>query len=622
MDRVVPKPRAEFAANRLIIERLVAAFGDSRENDALSEIEAVLAKDNENPAALYGLCLLALRHQEVLPALQALLHAHQRDPGEPIYAELLALLYDSAGNYSSAGYFAKLSASLGIDAAVRDLLPPSLPSPVRLHGTILENPYLNQATALAAARRQAEAIKQYEIHLAFFPDQIDARRGLSRCLLQTDHPAQALAVLTGLRSDGLASAGDLSMLGQAYAALGEFAAAETCHLEAMAMSPRNLEIGCARLADAVCDPTRDEAALFALARDWGASIGGAGADARERRTIVPFGGRRLRVGYLASATRDPRDLGVLARVAASGDPQRFEIYLYGHRSIEEPHNSLLRGCYDEWHDISAHDAAALAALVEHDGIDILIDIGGHGAPCHLAAMELRPAPLQVSWLGNPVTLGLVQIDAELTLPNGIYCYEPAPPPQLRVNRTGTVRFGADLAISQLYPDLIDCWSQILAQVPGATLALRDRNFVAGGMVDRLIELFSERGIADRIHIIDGDGAAFYGDVDVALAPFVAINPHDAAAALRAGVPVVALAGVGRQRRLASTLLDNVGLGQFVVADADAYIALAAGLAVTPGALDAARAAIAESLGTSPVFNPDEFSISFEAALLDIAGLSP
>ena len=136
---------------------------------------------------------------------------------------------------------------------------------------------------------------------------------------------------------------------------------------------------------------------------------------------------------------------------------------------------------------------------------------------------------------------------------------------------------------------------------------------------RLLELFGAHGISKRIDVIRADAAGFYREVDVVLAPFVAANPHDVVAALTAGVPVVALAGPGRHRRQASTLLHHAGLDELVAADVAEYLELAVGLAESAEARAHTSAAIAAGLASSPVFDSSQFAVAFDTALLEIAG---
>jgi tetratricopeptide (TPR) repeat protein len=621
-------------SHRPEIDRLMTLLNAGQENEALAECETLMAAETDHPAALYGLAALAIRHQVLIPALEALARAHTRDPAEPLYPETLAVLYAMAGNLAQAVYFAKLSASLGFDEIARDLLPPTLPSFARTLQIIREKPYLRKAEAYADARLYLEAIQAYEQHLAFFSDDPPALRGLGRCRLAIGRADGVIDCLSYLESSGSLTAADLSLTAQAHTLLGEIEAGLDCHRRAAALAPDALEIGCARVRDATFDPAQNERSLAAQSRALGASL--ATEPPPPPRALED---RRVRVGYLLASLSDSRDLESAAVVIGASDPQRFEVYIYGWRTIDDPANALLRGCHDEWRDIRECDPATLAAIIKGDEIDILVDAGGHAAPVHLAALALRPAPWQVSWLGNPGTLGLSQLDAELVeeeggdpeavtpgvrrlaLPHGLYCYDTAAQPRRETLALGQpATFGADITLAQLHPDLLSAWAKVLTALPGAKLALRDRDFIADEQIDRLVALFNTVGIADRIDVISDSTANFYAQIDVALAPFVSLHPHETAEALRCGVPVVALAGPGRHRRQAAVFLGHAGLDRLIADDPDGYVALAIRLGQSPAEWQAAVDAVAETLSTAAVFDPTAFAAELDAALLEIVGL--
>ena len=75
-----------------------------------------------------------------------------------------------------------------------------------------------------------------------------------------------------------------------------------------------------------------------------------------------------------------------------------------------PMTDSLRGLVDRWHDTRAFDHGALAQLIRDDGIDILVDLQGHLSDNRLPVFAMKPAPVQVSWLGYPGTTGLQAID--------------------------------------------------------------------------------------------------------------------------------------------------------------------------------------------------------------------
>ena len=622
--------RAKSAENRVLIAQLMAKINDGREQDALADCDA-LSKEPDHPVVLYGLAVLAYQHGRIKMAVEALTRALELDPHEPLYPEMLAVLYAMAGNLADAVYFAKLSTSQRIDEIAIALLPASLPSFAQCLTSIKTKPLLTSAQTLETARAHSAAADLYERHLVFFPGDAAAVRSLARCLLAAGRPGPALNFLAEL-PDGDTSPANASLLGMAYAALGEAGTAAVYHQQALSEAPDDPEIGCAALRDAVFEPGIDAGRLAERAAVWARTL-----PAKETTAPEPLSGPAIGVGYLVSATRDVRDLAVVAALIGAMDTRRFKATFYGYRPADDPLNAVLRHCAGQWRDISECDPFTLAAIIEGDGIDVLVDIGGHGAPAHLAALALRPAPWQVSWLGNPGSLGLAQIDAEFAdeaetgdgddaarrriLSEGAYCRD-LPPPRRRdlPPRPGPVTFGVDIGVQQLHSDLLEAWAGILGQLPGAVLVLRDHGFLDAGQIGPLSSRFQAAGIADRIDVITAEPDEFYDQVDLVLAPFVEINPHNTIEALARGVPVLALAGAGRHRRQSAALLRRNGLSAFVAGSGADYVAAAVRLGQSAEARAEAAATVAGALAEAPLFRPARVAAGFGAALAALAGL--
>ena len=627
--------RAKSAENRTLIARLMAKINDGREAEVLADCEA-LSTSPDHPVALYGLAVLAYQHGRIKAAVEALTHAHELDAYEALYTEMLAVLYAMAGNLPDAAYFAKLSVTRQIDEITLALLPSSLPPFAQSLTQIKTKPLLGSAEALEAARAHGAAAELYERHLVFFPGDAVAIRGLARCLLAAGRPGQALSILTELPDGDRASATNASLLGMACAAFGEAGEAGAHHRRALAEAPDDMEIGCAALRDGVFEPGSDAGRLAERNAAWAATL-----PAKAFPPPEPLSAPPVNVGYLVSAARDLRDPIVVAEMVQAMDARRFKTTFYGHRSNDDPLNAVLRHCPGQWRDISECDPYTLAAIIEGDGIDVLIDTGGHAAPNHLAALAQRPAPWQVSWLGNPGTLGLDQIDADFVgeheiagesgprrriLSHGIYCRDCAPP-RRRVlpGWPGPATFGADIAVPQLHPELLAAWAEILGRLPGATLVLRDHGFLEAGLIEPLADRFRLAGLADRIDVISAEPAGFYPQVDVVLAPFVEINPHNTIDALARGVPVLALAGTGRHRRQSAALLRQNGLSAFVFETEADYVAAAVRLgqaaeARTVEERTAAARTVVEALADAPLFQPARVAAGFAAAIEGLVGL--
>ena len=160
----------------------------------------------------------------------------------------------------------------------------------------------------------------------------------------------------------------------------------------------------------------------------------------------------------------------------------------------------------------------------------------------------------------------------------------------------------------------------VAAVPGAVLALRDHGFLEAGLIEPLSRRFQDAGLSERVDVVTGDPAAFYEQVDVALSPFVEINPHSGIEALSQGVPVLALAGAGRHRRQSAALLRRNGLAAFVFECEADYVAEAVRLGLSADARAAADAAVAAALAEAPLFRPDKVAAGFAAVLEALVGL--
>jgi protein O-GlcNAc transferase len=66
--------------------------------------------------------------------------------------------------------------------------------------------------------------------------------------------------------------------------------------------------------------------------------------------------------------------------------------------------------FDKFYDLRAKSDADIAALMREAEIDIAIDLMGHTRNSRAGILAHRPAPIQVSYLGYPGTMGVDFID--------------------------------------------------------------------------------------------------------------------------------------------------------------------------------------------------------------------
>ena len=96
------------------------------------------------------------------------------------------------------------------------------------------------------------------------------------------------------------------------------------------------------------------------------------------------------------------------------DHQEVEIFCYSDVALPDATTERFQAAADRWVDISGQGATAVAARIRADGIDILVDLAGHTGRNRLEVFALKPAPVQISWLGYPNTTGLSAMDYRIT----------------------------------------------------------------------------------------------------------------------------------------------------------------------------------------------------------------
>ncbi len=124
--------------------------------------------------------------------------------------------------------------------------------------------------------------------------------------------------------------------------------------------------------------------------------------------------QKLKIGYI-SRCMATHSVGWLARwLIMHRDRQQFEVYGYflGYRSypdqLQEWYTTQMDHVYRAGLD-GSDDAAVIANKIYQDQIDILIDLDSITSDLGCAVMALKPAPIQVSWLGCDAS-GLPTID--------------------------------------------------------------------------------------------------------------------------------------------------------------------------------------------------------------------
>ncbi len=358
-------------------------------------------------------------------------------------------------------------------------------------------------------------------------------------------------------------------------------------------------------------------------------------------------GGRIRLGYVSSDFRSHSVAYFMTAVVEGHDRRAFEVSCYSSTHTPDAVTERFARAADRFVDVATLTDAEAAARIEADGVDILVDLGGHTAGNRLGIFALRPAPIQATYLGYPATTGCPFIDYRLVdsvtdppgtdrfateqlvrLPAPFLCYEAwpgAPPPApLPAQARGHVTYGSFNHASKISDATVDLWCRILAASPESRLCLKARAFSAPDACAAMRRRFEAQGIdGTRINLqgLVGDlqaHLATYGEVDIALDTFPYHGTTTTCEALWMGVPVITLAGELHAARVGASLLAAVGLQSLVAPTPEAYVGLALSLPKEPARLAALRARLRGIVASSALCDRGRLVKGLEAAYQTMA----
>jgi predicted O-linked N-acetylglucosamine transferase (SPINDLY family) len=353
-------------------------------------------------------------------------------------------------------------------------------------------------------------------------------------------------------------------------------------------------------------------------------------------------GRRLRLGLLSPDFREHSARHFIDPLLAHRDRDRLEVTCYAEVASPDATTRRFEALADRWRSTVGLSDAAVAELIRDDGIDILMDLGGHTAASRLMVLARKPAPVQVAYLlGHGTTSGLSAADVFLAdavlVPEGSealfservvrlkripLAYSPPAgmpePSGSPLARKGHVTFGYFGRPERLNERVIALWSAILARLPGSRLMLNAKPFREAAFRQLTQERFARHGIGgERLDLVytSPQPATWdaYGEVDIALDPF----PHNAGTttieALWLGVPVLTLTDRVSVGRLGSMILTSLGMDEWIAATPEDYVDKAARFAADPALLKSLRADLRPRFRASPLADASGFARELESA---------
>lgn len=365
--------------------------------------------------------------------------------------------------------------------------------------------------------------------------------------------------------------------------------------------------------------------------------------------------RKLRIGYVSPDFRLHPVATVTRRMYALHDRDSFEVYGY---SLHPGDGSSIRrdienGC-DFFRELSGLDNHAAAEIIHRDDIDILVDLAGYTRFSRPEIFAMRPAPLQVGYLGFLHTMGANFIDYVIADPVIVPPGEAASFTEQIAWLPSYFMFDSQQQISaqkftreelglpaqgfvfcchnsnyKITPVDFDIWMRLLQRVPGSVLWLYKGSEVVvanlrmeaearGIKPERLV--FANR-VANDVYL------ARYRMADLFLDTAYYNAQTTAAEALWLGLPVLTRPGKTMASRVASGVLNAAGLEELIAHSPQQYEERAYRLATHPEELVQIWEKLTGNRLASPLFDTGRQVRNLEAAYQMMwqryrAGLAP
>jgi glycosyltransferase involved in cell wall biosynthesis len=353
-------------------------------------------------------------------------------------------------------------------------------------------------------------------------------------------------------------------------------------------------------------PSATDSTLLAGQREWAARHASLKSLPASPGLSISKRRDRLRIGYHCAFLDSDTIRFQLLPFVQHRDRRAFEAFGYS----PAPVSPDIAGGFDKVRVTGAMSDHAFAQLIRSDEIDVFVELSGFSPQHRFAAMAMRCAPVQVSYLNHTGTSAVPNVDYVIAddicvlpeedqfytekvyrLPGSFFCFDysnssllsESPPPSIRNGYVTFCSFGSGGKINR---PLIHVWSQLLKQVPDSVLFIRNGQTSKADNRRFLEEQFSWYGIsAERLRILSGTDRngilESYKEADISLDTWPYCGGNTIAESVWQGVPVVTFRGSRFSSRYGSSLLVAAGCSELVATTPAQYIELAGELAQNP-----------------------------------------
>lgn len=355
--------------------------------------------------------------------------------------------------------------------------------------------------------------------------------------------------------------------------------------------------------------------------------------------------KKLKVGFVSADFGDHPGGYFTLNFLKELKKKNFDLIAYPTADRNDEFSNYFKNIFSKWDLIKNKTDKAAAEQIIDDGIHILIDAQGHSAKNRLPIFIYKPAPIQITWLGQGST-GIPEIDyfignnyitprqeeshyveKILRLPKVSQCFTP---PDFDL-QTGTlpaiknnfITFGCINKLSKINDEVIDLWSKILLLIPKSKLLLKNKVLDNKTAFDNIVKKFEKNKVKKEQLILEGESKnrkellITYNKIDIALDPFPFQGNTTSIEAIWMGVPVITLKGNRYLFHFGESINSNLKMINWVANTKDDYILKAKNFSSDLKNLEKTRLILRKIFYQSPLFDAKSFCEDFNNMLWKI-----
>ena len=364
------------------------------------------------------------------------------------------------------------------------------------------------------------------------------------------------------------------------------------------------------------------------------------------RPITTSNNKKIRVAYLCGEFRAQATSVLMTGLYEMHDKKKFEIYaLDSGWDDGSEMRTRINQAFTAIIDIATMTDLKVAELISDLQIDILVNLNGFFGKARQGVFALKPAPIQINYLGFPGTLGAPYMDYliadRVVVPESsqkfydekiIYLPHSYQANDQKRQISSRIYQRSELGLPdtgfvfccfnnnyKITPETFDSWMRILIQTGDSVLWLIEDNPSASRNLQKEAmkrSVAKERLIfAPRLPLIEHLARHRVADLFLDTLPY---NAHTTASdALWAGIPVLTCLGNTFPGRVGASLLTALNLLELITYSFQQYEDMAIKLATHPDYLLAIKTKLELNRSREPLFDSQMFAKDLESIYQNI-----